>query len=258
MDKLVGLLFRQPLIARIVGAWVVSAVGNAIKGQRNARERSQKRKDPDPVSSPSASPSASPAASPAGQDAKVSRSVMGGPGTGVQAPVKAQRQAPVVGRATTQAGPAAAKPAAKVAARGPKTPDQIAAEMRRIFGLEDKSPATPPPSTPAPNPPAPVRMEPQPTASSSSAGRAVKSTYETSIDSHVGEAARDHHLLESTVGQVRGDRGAIGNLGGRVRKRKPVKASASRRFPLGDLRRVIVMNEILSPPVSLRGDDRIF
>ena len=180
------------------------------------------RKEPDPVSSPSASPSASPA----GQDAKVSRSVMGGPGTGVQAPVKAQRQAPVVGRATTQAGPAAAKPAAKVAARGPKTPDQIAAEMRRIFGLEDKSPATPPPSTPAPNPPAPVRMEPQPTASSSSAGRAVKSTYETSIDSHVGEAARDHHLLESTVGQVRGDRGAIGNLGGRVRKRKPGKASA--------------------------------
>ena len=254
MDKLLELLFRQPLIALIVGAWVVSAVGNAIKGQRNARERSQKRKDPDPVSSPSASP----AVPPAGQGAKASRSVMGGPGTGVQAPVKAQRQAPVIGRATTQASPAAAKPAAKVAARGPKTPDQIAAEMRRIFGLEDKPPATPPPSTPAPNPPAPARMEPQPTASSSSAGRAVRSTYETSIDSHVGEAARDHHLRESTVGQVRGDRGAIGNLGGRVRKRKPVKASASRRFPLGDLRRVIVMNEILSPPVSLRGDDRIF
>ena len=67
MDKLLELLFRQPLIALIVGAWVVSAVGNAIKGQRNARERSQKRKDPDPVSSPSPSPSASPA----GQDANL-------------------------------------------------------------------------------------------------------------------------------------------------------------------------------------------
>jgi hypothetical protein len=74
--------------------------------------------------------------------------------------------------------------------------------------------------------------------------------------SRVGEGIRDRHLKRSQVGQSErrpSARGAIGNLGGRVQAKTRVDVQASeRRFAMDDLRRVIVMNEILSPPVAMR------
>ena len=52
----------------------------------------------------------------------------------------------------------------------------------------------------------------------------------------------------------RAGRGAIGNLGGRVSSGKRAVGRDS-RYALDDLRKAIVISEILSPPVSLRSHD---
>ena len=61
-------------------------------------------------------------------------------------------------------------------------------------------------------------------------------------------------MRATRVGKPRAGRGAIGNLGGRVTKKERVRRGGS-RYSLDDLRKAMVLNEILSPPVSVRPHD---
>jgi len=245
MDKFIELLVRNPLIALILGGWLVGAVGNAIKSQRKVRDR---QKTTPKRSSQDVAGARGPLAQKEGATATI-RDIS----------EQAKRRPEIAaGRASSPLGAATApQPKTTPATSARKSPEQIAAEMRRIFGLEPKAPEPARPTEgPAQvaepsEPPPPRSAEP---AARSRASRSVESTYETTIAPHVGERARERHLKKSAVGQTRGDRGAIGSLGGRARVSRAA-ATVERRFPLGDLRRVIVMNEILSPPVSMRGED---
>ena len=157
----------------------------------------------------------------------------------MQQPVaRRQQQAPVAQKATKSAsGPLAGSTA--------QTPEQIAREMRRILGLEQQPPAAAKP----PAAPPPIERPPEPIYVSTS-----EQTLESHVDPHVGERIRDRHLRESQVGKPRAGRGKLGGLGGRVESRKRV-ASAGSRYSLDDLRKAIVINEILSPPVSVRSHE---
>ncbi len=244
MDKLIELVMRNPLILLIVGAWVVGMVANAVKAQKKARERREQAMGPSPVPTKEASTTPQAQRSP--------RDVVAAMGSGQQKRLPERRQMPGAARSAqrTQATPPPVQAAG--GPTGATSPDDIAAEMRRIFGLDSKPRATTqpaPPASPARSAPPEIEIEPERVDP-----RRVH--VRSNIDPHVGEKAQARHLKKSTVGTSRGPRGAIGNLGGRVQTRSRKKVSAARRFPLDDLKRVIVMNEILSPPVAMRDSNQ--
>ena len=166
------------------------------------------------------------------------------------------RQPAAQGQASQAAAKSAPSPVTATPARG-QSPEAIAREMRRILGLDTGSP-----SIPASEPPPVVQSVPQPLspdeASDMLDARDLLTEHHLELHeaSRVGEGIRDRHLKRSQVGQSErrpSARGAIGNLGGRVQAKTRVDVQASeRRFAMDDLRRVIVMNEILSPPVTMR------
>lgn len=224
MDKLIELLVKNPILLLVLLAWVAGAVNQQLKkkdegdGRRTqARRRRLRRK------------------------AKAQRD------PAVQQPVAQQQQAPIAQKAGQKAAQSAGGPLAGSTAQ---TPEQIAREMRRILGLEQqpsaaaKSPAAPPPITRPP-----IERPPEPIYVSTS-----ERTLETHVDPHVGERIRDRHLRETRVGKPRSGRASIGSLGGRVQGRKRA-ASTGSRYSLDDLRMAIVINEILSPPVSVRSHE---
>lgn len=252
MDKLFELLMRNPLIMLIVGAWVVGMVTNAVKAQKKARERR------DAATRPSPMPSTHGDLAPPTQPIKKSGDVVAGMGTGQQRRLPQQRQAPASTRGA-QPAPATPPPVPDPARRvGSTSPDDVAAEMRRIFGLDAK-PKKEPRVESQQMRPTPVQAQAQPEGIDPRTARVRSSEprLQSQVKSHVGEKARDHHMNKSRVGETRGNRGAIGNLGGRVKKAKK-HVSADRRYPMTDLRRIIVMNEILSPPVTMRDSHRLF
>lgn len=234
MDKLIDLLLKNPIILFLIGAWVVGIISNAAKAKQKAAQRRKAEEAKKP---------------------KVD--------TTVRQPLPEQRQAPVAGRreappsrAQTAAAPTGPQAVGQQVSTGPggrqagamaQSPDEIAREMRRILGLDPEPAAKPAPAAPRPRPtPPPIEKPPQPVRVSTQDRR-----LETHVDPHVGERIRDRHMQESQVGKPRAGRGAIGNLGGRVQQRKKV-AGRSSRYSLDDLRKAIVINEILSPPVSVR------
>lgn len=243
MDKILELLMRQPIIAFFLLIWVVGAVTNAKKARDKARERQQAQQKPKPVKREA--PVSSPVTS-ADQGA-VARDL----GTGERPKLEARRSAP-------------AQKTVAVAKKAPKSPEEVAREMRRILGLDPDPPkAEPPKPAPAAPQPAPVvRKEPQRIEPASVVLRDSPARAKAHVDSHVGEGMRDRHMAASKVGRTprkRSKRGAVGSLGGRTAQvsRRPV--DQRRRFPLNDLRKAIVLNEILSPPVGLRQpDERLF
>ncbi|MFN3240577.1 MAG: hypothetical protein ACE37K_03595 [Planctomycetota bacterium] len=231
MDKLFQVLMKNPIILFLIGAWLVGMIGNTIKARKKAAERRRAEEARRP---------------------KVD--------TSVQQPLPEQRQAPVVARreapqSRTTTQPGGAQPTSAQAGRGSggrlagtgaQSPDEIAREMRRILGL-DPEPAPPAPR-PAPTPP-PIEKPPEPVRTSTGSRR-----LDIHVDPHVGESIRDRHMQETRVGKPSAGRGAIGNLGGRVQQRRKAVGLGS-RYSLEDLRQAIVINEILSPPVSVRPHD---
>lgn len=226
MDKLIRILFENPILLLVVGAWVfgaISSAANKAKNKQGASDRGERRRRRKRTVE---------------NDALVQRPL---PASSTQLPQR--RPAPV-----GQRGPAN-KPApgsGRLAGSAAQSPEQIAREMRRILGLEPAEPAAPPPRPPSP-PPLERPPEPIPVTTASR-------VLGTQVDSHVGERMRDRHMSESLVGKPRAGRGAIGNLGGRVTPQKRAAASGS-RFSLDDLRKAIVLSEILSPPVSVRSHE---
>ena len=232
MDKLIRLLMEQPLLLLIIGGWVVGALSNANKS--NAR-------------------SAAKAARRASKGAKAARreaAAMQAPpaDAGVLAPIKERRAAPKT-RRRQAVDPAAGGPAARVGQqRGPaRSPADVASEMRRVLGLEP-TPPSPRSTPPSPRPPAPVPVKgPRDRARINP----IDEGLEIHVDPHVGERIRDRRMKSSKVGADRANRGAIGNLGGRVSGSGAVR-SDGRPHLLDDLRKAIIINEILGPPVSMR------
>ncbi|MEZ6037770.1 MAG: hypothetical protein R3F29_09840 [Planctomycetota bacterium] len=130
-----------------------------------------------------------------------------------------------------------------------KSAEEVAREMRRILGLE---PAAPKPA-PAPAPPpvrrapigAPIERPPQPIKISTRDRK-----LELHADPHVGDSIRGRHLQKPRR-QPQSSRQGLGNLGGRVVDHAP-RSRVGSRFALDDLKRAIVLSEILAPPVALR------
>jgi hypothetical protein len=179
-----------------------------------------------------------------------------------------QRSMPRADR--TPAAPPKAPPS------GSRSADEIAAEMRRILGMEPEQvqrpaarrPAAPlrqvpaqpsrpgaQPSRPAPQssraPSAPPQSPParqyleRPPASARPATQDRR--LEVHVDPHVGESLQRRHITPGTAGS----RG-LGTLGGRnaIRKRSE---SVVQRYSLDDLKTAFVLSEILGPPRALRG-----
>ena len=261
MDKIIELLMKQPIIAFFLVIWVVGAITNALKAKQKVRDRNEAKTRPTPVPrTGSADSSAGGAAvGKSSSDIIADRAVggskrgavVGGMGTGEQKRLEQQRVAPASMRGRDRLVIPADKPA-PVAKPAAKTPDQVAREMRRILGLEEPPTAAPAPARPTPPPirSEPILIDPASVQSSKSPANAQKH-----MDSHVGEGLRGRHLAATKVGQTverHSDRGAIGNLGGRTKARTKQLAPAERRYAMTDLRRLMVMNEILSPPITMR------
>ena len=285
MDKIIELLMKQPIIAFFLVIWVIGAIGNALKAKQKVKERNEAKTRPTPVaraeSSDSLAGNAPAGNAPAGNMSAGSTSagniadravggskpgaVVGGMGTGQQKQLAAQRQAPTSMRGRDRQVIPTAKPvpAAKaVPATNPaaKTPDQVAREMRRILGLEPEAPK--PVAAPAQPAPPPMRREPVMIDNAAVQLSKSPSRAKEHMSSHVGEGMRDRHMAASKVGQTTrkpSSRGEIGNLGGRNKPRKRRLVERVRRYPMTDLRRIIVMSELLSPPITMRPQsDRLF
>ena len=74
----------------------------------------------------------------------------------------------------------------------------------------------------------------------------------THIEPHMGEAIGRRANLQSRRPATAG-RGELGDLGGRVHHEATARAIGG-RYALTDLKRIIVLNEILGPPLALRRD----
>ena len=240
MDKLIELLFREPLLLFVVGAWIFGMIGNAAKAKKKVQSRRRARP-----------------ATEAKIEAAVQMPVVDrrrGVATQPRAAGNLSGAAATAPPQPPPIAPSQARPAGSAA----QTPEQIALEMRRVLGLE----AAPPPplrapksvaSKPPSNPIAPPLISSR-TEGNAAIGAAKDRSLKTRVDPHVGERIRNRHMAESKVGLPRAGQGALGGLGGRVKpKQRPVARGS--RYSLDDLRKAIVINEILNPPVSMRSYD---
>jgi hypothetical protein len=256
MDKIIELLMRQPIVAFFLVVWVIGAITNAMKAKQKIRERSEAKARSAQVSA-AQSASTSVIDGPSGDVASRSAVgakpgvVVGDLGTGEQKKLKQQRQAPASMRGRDRQVIPAAKsvPAAKPATKPvTNSPEQVAREMRRLLGLE---PDLAPP-VPNPTPPVSPPVRSAPVESVVLPFRDSPARAEQHVESHVGESMRDRHMAASKVGTVQSSRGEIGSLGGRTKRVKRRPVDYERRYAMTDLRRIVVMNEILSPPITLR------
>ena len=234
MDKLIKILWENPLLLILAVGWIIGAVSNASKAKGASESRGERRQ--------------------ARRRARREKLA----GDVVQRPIRDRRQAPtpsrggvanapVAGRAS---GPVTSRASAPLAGSAAQTPEQIAQEMRRVLGLEaSPGPGAAPQAAPVQPPPPPAKRRPAPVG-----GATRDRRLEIHVDPHVGERIRDRHMRETRVGKPRAGRGAIGNLGGRVTAKERAMRGGS-RFSLDDLRKAMVLNEILSPPVSVRPHD---
>jgi hypothetical protein len=125
--------------------------------------------------------------------------------------------------------------------------EDIAAEMRRILGMEPSpGPASPRPSAePAPvprRPPVAPERPPTPVVPTTQARR-----LEIHVDPHVGEDIGRREVRPIAARTAPG----LGALGGRAPAAQR-RRDAAHRFPLDDLRSALVLSEILGPPLALR------
>ena len=162
-----------------------------------------------------------------------------------------QRRMPQAGEARTAGVPA--DPAKRSA-------EDVAAEMRRILGMEGplprpkRAPRVPVEAADEASPPPPRRIRrevveperpPAPVAPVTQS-RAL----EIHVDPRVGDSIKGRHLDASRRGFHKA--GEMGSLGGRVHEAVGLGRVQKRRFPLDDLKTAFVLSEILGPPVALR------
>ncbi len=145
-------------------------------------------------------------------------------------------------------GPAAAPRSKARPARAPaRSPEEIAAEMRRLLGMEPaprQKPAAAPPQVPAAReafaerPPEPLRP-------------ATLGRVEVHVDPHVGERMQQRRA-PSSGGVARRE---LGTLGGRTVAARQLGPARKSLVDLSDLKRAVVLREILDAPRALRDWD---
>lgn len=133
-------------------------------------------------------------------------------------------------------------------AHGRPAESDVAAEMRRILGMD---PAPPPRDRPRPAPPAPVQhrieTERPPAPVVPTTQRRRLALHE---ESHVGERIQQRHVVAPARDKV----GSLGSLGGRVTGARRVREIVG-RYPRTNLRQALVLSEVLGPPLALRPPD---
>ncbi|MBL8722879.1 MAG: hypothetical protein JNK49_02480 [Planctomycetes bacterium] len=149
-----------------------------------------------------------------------------------------------IGKAAQRARSATAPKAGPRA--GQRSAEEVAAEMRRILGMDDAeaAPERPAPvSTPAPREVVAPEPPPQPLAT------ALPRWQPATVTTHVGEGIERRQAPAS--GRV-GASQDLGALGGRTLAAGRVRRADASLVDLADLKRVLVMNEVLGPPLALR------
>ncbi|MCU0866620.1 MAG: hypothetical protein MUC36_22775 [Planctomycetes bacterium] len=225
MRRLYMFLLENPVLLVIALAWIAGMIGNVRKAMQTARERTAQR-------------------TAGGQQAPI----------GEPAPV--------------------AEPARPLPAR---SAEEIAREMRRILGVEsngDRSTHGEPVQGDGGAGQAPARAQPKPPQLPRSEAERHRSwdrpTPERAptpvavgqkprrlpnhVEPHVGEAMARRTNLQPRRTAAAG-RAELGDLGGRVHHDTTARAIGG-RYALTDLKRIIVLNEILGPPLALRRGDR--
>ncbi len=155
----------------------------------------------------------------------------------------------VLGRSPS-AKPASRRPAGPAPTARPArrpTESEIAAEMRRILGMEPKSAATPPPrpATPPALPRAVVEKPPEPLRPTTF--DTLRPRFGTQVGANLDKRRAP---TSNTVGAQQ-----LGSLGGRVAPRTRRTRGGSHLVDLGNLPRAIVLREILDRPLGLRDFD---
>ena len=147
-----------------------------------------------------------------------------------------------------------------------RTPEEVAAEMRRVLGMEPAQAAAKPVKRYVTPPRVPIRTSlrrPDQEARRFDAQEGDRGTQpmrvselgkvDIHVDPHVGEGMQ--RRAAPTSGGVAAHE--LGTLGGRQHGHSGRGASADRRlFDLQDLSRAIVLREVLDEPRAVRGWDR--
>ena len=133
----------------------------------------------------------------------------------------------------------------------PRATEDIAAEMRRILGMETEPVRQRPrPAAPPPPPPPPQRAPRAEMTGERPPQIALPTTQDRKLEihdhSHVGEGMQRRHIAPKTAG----DRG-LGTLGGRAGRQRR-RMGVGDRYSLADLKTAFVLSEILGPPRALR------
>jgi hypothetical protein len=145
-------------------------------------------------------------------------------------------------------------------AGGRPTEADVAAEMRRILGMDQppkRVPASQRPGSPAgrPQPPPLPTSKPRRLVDTERPPAPMMATaqqrhLEIHVDPHVGEQIGKREVLS----RPRVEASAMGSLGGRVQSHRRVHRTAD-RYPRTNLRQALVLSEILGPPLALRPPD---
>lgn len=171
---------------------------------------------------------------------------------------KKAQQAPAAPRPATRQ-PLSPRPVSAPVTPRQRSAEEVAAEMRRILGLEPEAPeerqSQRAPTPPTPPPPSRRAVSREAFASERPPAPVVPTTQtrhlEIHVDPHVGERIQKRQTVQSgLVGKHEAGK-SLGSLGGRVSE-VTTRRSTATRFPLNDLKRAFVINEILQPPLALR------
>jgi hypothetical protein len=219
MDWLIRFFREQPLLLLVAVAWIAGIVGNVAKAAKKARERAEERTRGGRMPGPEPAIDTAPTA-----DSRL-------PDTAAES-IEREMERLLRG----EAGDAGAAP---TPARNRTRPDEV--------------PTTEPSPPPLPRRPLPIRRDvpeverpPVPVVPTTGGPRLPRH-----VDPHVGESIPNRASVGGRVGEhVLGHE--LGSLGGRVYD-GPRRRVAKSRYALEDLKRVIVLNEILGPPLALRG-----
>jgi hypothetical protein len=239
-EKLIAFLMREPLILVVVGAWLVGMLGGIVKAVKQARARAERARQLPRESEASTLP-----------------------------PLAQQRPEPLASPSPSPSPAPVATPPAE------RSPEALAREMRRILGIEEPpaeatrgNRAEPPEPASAGGPLAEAAPPSLPSATVRKRNavepeRAPVPVVPTTnrrrldihVDPHVGEGIERRTAPQSGRVGSHAAGSELGSLGGRSPAQSRQRTTRS-RFPLTDLKRILVLNEILGPPLALRRDER--
>lgn len=146
--------------------------------------------------------------------------------------------------------PPAVRSPAPPGAPGRTTEADVAAEMRRILGMDPPARASRPPTAPTLPPSKPRRLAESERPPTPMVSTTQRRQLEIHVDPHVGEQIGKREAAS----RPRVETSELGTLGGRVQRPRRVRKITD-RFPRTNLRQALVLSEILGPPLALRPPD---